>query len=182
MATKNPNTFYINFSGEINPSSVNAIKAYTVSLLFNPEPKYADINHLYFLFSSSGGVVDAGIELHNFLRSLNIKITMHNTGTVDSIATVIFLAGEERYATEHSSFVLHGVTSQLNAGAYQLNSLKEIISRVERDEEKIISIYCKNSELTEEIAKQLFIQGQSKGLDFALKHGSISEIREYEID
>ena len=107
---------------------------------------------------------------------------MHNTGTVDSIATVIFLAGEERYATEHSSFVLHGITSNLNAGGYQLNILKEIISRIERDEEKIISIYCNNSEITEKIAKQLFIQGQSKDLDFALKFGIISEIRDYEID
>jgi ATP-dependent protease ClpP protease subunit len=34
---------------------------------------------LYFLFASTGGHVNSGIVLYNFLRSLPIKITMHIT-------------------------------------------------------------------------------------------------------
>jgi len=64
---------------------------------------------LYFLFSSNGGSVNAGIALYNFLRALPVEIIMHNTGSIDSIATVIFLAADKRYAALHSTFLFHGV-------------------------------------------------------------------------
>ena len=177
MEDINSNTLYINFSGEINPISVERIRAGILSVVQSINHK--NIDHLYFLFSSNGGSVNSGIELFNFLKALSIKITMHNTGTVDSIATVVFLAGEQRYSTEHSSFLLHGVTVNLNSTSLKLNTLKELVSQVERDEEKIISVYCKNSELTEEIAKKLFTQGQSIDLLYAKKIGIISDIKGY---
>ena len=177
MEDINSNTLYINFSGEINPISVERIRAGILSVVQNIN--HENIDHLYFLFSSNGGCVTSGIELFNFLKALSIKITMHNTGTVDSIATVVFLAGEQRYSTEHSSFLLHGVTVNLNSTSLKLNTLKELVSQVERDEEKIISVYCKNSELTEEIAKKLFTQGQSIDLLYAKKIGIISDIKGY---
>lgn len=179
MEDINSNTLYINFSGEINPISVERIRAGILSVVQNINHK--NIDHLYFLFSSNGGSVNSGIELFNFLKALSLKITMHNTGTVDSIASVVFLAAEQRYSSEHSSFLLHGVTAHLSSTSCKLNTLKELVSQIERDEEKIISIYCKNSGLTEEIAKDIFTQGRSIDLDYAKKLGIINDIKEYEL-
>ncbi len=50
----------------------------------------------YFLISSPGGSVNDGIVLYNFIKALPAKIIMHNIGVIDSIATVIFLAANER--------------------------------------------------------------------------------------
>ena len=50
-----------------------------------------------------------GVTLYNYIKSLSVKVVMHNVGLVNSIANVIFLAGNERYAVPHSSFLFHGV-------------------------------------------------------------------------
>ena len=63
---------------------------------------------IHLLFASTGGNVDAGISAYNVLRSLPIKLVTYN-GNVDSIATIIFLAGDERIAVPHATFMFHGV-------------------------------------------------------------------------
>src|SRR3989442_4188200 len=99
-------TIYINYFDEISPNKARAFTTACTQLLgMTPKP-----DRFYFLFSSSGGNVEAGIGLHNFLRALPVKLAFHNTGSADSISTVVFLAGEERYATNHATFMMHGVT------------------------------------------------------------------------
>ena len=53
--------------------------------------------------------MQAGIALYNILVAMPFKITVHNIGSVNSIGNVIFLAGEERYATSNATFMFHGV-------------------------------------------------------------------------
>ena len=50
-----------------------------------------------------------GLNLYNVLRALPTKLITHNVGNVDSIGNAIFLAGVERYACPHSTFMFHGV-------------------------------------------------------------------------
>jgi ATP-dependent protease ClpP protease subunit len=44
------------------------------------------------------------------LRSLPVKLTMHNIGHVASAANVVFLAGEERTASPRPTFMFHAPT------------------------------------------------------------------------
>jgi ATP-dependent Clp protease protease subunit len=134
---------------------------------------------LYFLFSSNGGNVNAGITLYNFLKALPVEIVMHNTGSIDSIATVIFLAGTKRYAAKHSTFLFHGIATQFEAKTtVDRSKLQELLSGLVQDEKKLSGIIAGNTKLSEEEIRQLFLQGESKDLTFAMDKGVIQEIRD----
>jgi ATP-dependent protease ClpP protease subunit len=57
---------------------------------------------------------------------------MHNTGAIDSIATVIFHAADERYAAPHASFLFHGITWNFDQGqTLYRNEIEEIRSVIQ---------------------------------------------------
>jgi ATP-dependent Clp protease protease subunit len=169
--------FYINYFDQILPGHVKALMGVCTQIVTKKNP---DV--LYFLFSSPGGVVDAGITFYNFLRSLPAEIVMHNTGAIDSVATVIFLAGDRRYAAKHSSFLFHGIHTQFQRDStMQPSGLRERLSRLETDESKITGIVAERSAMTEGEMRDLFQQGQSVDLAFAIEKKIIHEIRNPEI-
>jgi ATP-dependent Clp protease protease subunit len=81
-------TIYINFYDEINPAKVKVFMAVCAEIIEKFRP-----SALYLCLSSPGGHVASGITLHNFLKALPVKVITHNTGSVDSIATMIFFGG-----------------------------------------------------------------------------------------
>ena len=99
------------------------------------------------------------------------------------IANIIFIAGSERYASLGSSFLIHGVkmtlTATLNLTIY---ALKEHLSNLERDEERIEDIYRKETQLSHEEIKSMFQAGESKDCKFAKEHGIINDIKDLSID
>jgi len=134
----------------------------------------------YFAISSPGGGVAAGVTLYNFLRALPVKIIMHNTGSIDSIATVIFLAANERYACSHSRFLFHGVaTGEMPAGT-RLNRFqtREFLSGLEQDEGRIKELIVERSSISESEMVRLLQQGETKNPAFALEKGIIHDIRD----
>jgi len=57
--------------------------------------------------SSGGGLVDEGLSLYGFVRSLPVGITIHNIGHIDSIALAVYLAGARRLANPDATFLIH---------------------------------------------------------------------------
>ena len=102
---------YLVFHDPINPETANRLIDFTNKAIVQYAPQT-----LYFLFSSTGGSVDSGVALHNYLRGLPQKVIMHNISSIDSIANAVFLAGQERYATAASAFLLHGIYWTFNQG------------------------------------------------------------------
>ena len=171
IASAQGRTIYIYYQGNIDTPRVNAIAGIVTNIITNNKP-YA----LYFLFSSHGGEVDAGITLYNFLKSLSVKIIMHNIGTIDSIANVIFMAGEERYASPHTIFLFHGVSMNVN-GSLSLPGINELRNRILNNHNTIAGIICGNTKMKEAMIKKLFNQGETKDVNFALKFGIINKIK-----
>lgn len=99
---------------------------------------------------------------------------MHNIGSIDSIANVIFLAGKERYASKHTSFQFHGVNMNIKQPVQLgLNQLKEITGRAEISQDKIAGIVCENTKISKSLITSLFKQGKTEGIKFALNKGII---------
>lgn len=168
---------YLNYFDNIDPPRVQGLMNFCANIIATEQP-----THLYFLLSSQGGCVVSGVTLYNFLKSLPLKVTMHNMGAIDSIATVIFLAGEERFASPHSSFLFHGVQMGFPQGAQlTLPHLLEQISRVQQDQEKISGIISSNSTLSHEEIETLFHQGGAKSCSFAHEKGIVHKICEPKI-
>jgi len=166
-----PGTVYIAFNGQITRDTVNVLQNTMANLHAQDEHK-----RFYFLFSSPGGSVRAGIHLYRVLSALPETITMHNTSSIDSIATVIFLAGDDRYAAPGTSFLFHGVTANFPGGPMSYSQLKEHMSSIEQDEQKIIELVSRNSSLTEDELENLHRQGQAKGTDFAVDKDLVSKV------
>ena len=170
-------TFYVSFIDGIDNAKVQQIMTICSNIL----DQYNPLN-IYFMISSGGGDVDAGIALYNFLKALPVQIVMHNIGTIDSIANVVFLAGDERYASSHTSFLFHGVTWGFGAGAsLNLNQIREVESRLKISQNKIAGIICRNTSITNSQITRLFKQGKTEGVSFALDKGIISEERDAQI-
>ena len=102
---------------------------------------------------------------------------MHNIGTIDSIANVIFVAGQKRYAAPNASFLFHGVAMNFNAAPQNRTAIKENLSRLDGMEKRIATTISKNSKLTEAELEILFQQGEGKDVNFALDKGIINEIK-----
>jgi len=170
-------TIYINFFEEINPPRVNQFINFCTQLLQQQKPDILQIN-----ISSPGGNVAAGMILHNYLKALSCKIIMHNIGSVDSIATIIFLSGEERYANPNSSFLFHGIVTHFPAQTVMtIYQLKERLSGLEVDQNKISNTITGLTKISQSELDDLFLQGDIKSPDFALEKGFIHEIKEMKL-
>lgn len=164
---------YVNYYDAINEIKVKAIMAALSDIITREKP-----DTIYCLFSSSGGQVEPGIALHNFIRALPVEIIMHNTGSIDSIANVVFLAADIRYASVHSSFLFHGINWNFEAKtSLNKTQLKEILSNFDSSESKIAGIITERTKLTPEDVQTLFNQGESVNSDFALSKGIVSAVK-----
>jgi ATP-dependent protease ClpP protease subunit len=181
---KPPETIYINFSAEINPSTTETLLA-TVGNAVNQ-----GVKKVYLMLSTPGGAVMNGLNLYNVLRGFPVHLTTHNVGNVDSIGNTVFMAGEKRYASPHSTFMFHGVTAQVQAtasmGTVALavlgeKELRERLGALEADQRRIGSVIKERTKLDELAIGTLFLEAKTKDADWALGCGVIHEIREVQI-
>jgi len=169
-------TVYIQFNQGITPETVNALTD-VISQIANQDEQKFDLDGFYILLNSSGGHVDSGIALYNFLSGLSYPVTIHNVGSVDSVATVIFLAGDSRYAAPGSSFLFHGVSSQFQSGTrLSVSDFREHLSSLERDENKVKKLVSGNCDVTEDELNELHQQGEAKALEWAMEKSIINEV------
>src|SRR5438045_1747161 len=75
-----------------------------------PAPNGVIFTELYLLMSSDGGNVEDAFALFNLMRMLPAKIITVNMGQIASGANIPFLAGEERWACNHSYFHFHNLS------------------------------------------------------------------------
>lgn len=168
----NPDTFFITFTDSINEDKVKNLIAVITDIINQHHP-----SQVYILFSSGGGGINAGITLYNFLCSIPTEVVFHNIGTVDSIATCIFLAGNKRYACANSHFLFHGVTWNFPQGAAcTRKQLQEYLSSIQQNENDMEKIITGHTSISKVEVVSLLDQGESKGLDFALEKGVINEV------
>ena len=166
-------TVYLNFFDEINPQRVNQFIAFCSQIIQQQKPDIVQIN-----FSSPGGNVAAGMVLFNYLKAIAPKLVMHNIASVDSIATVIFLAGSERFANPNATFLFHGVMTAFNAQtALNYFQLKERRDGLKVDQDKISQTIKELTSITQTEIDSLFLQGEVKSPEFALEKGIIHEIK-----
>ncbi|WP_406672250.1 ATP-dependent Clp protease proteolytic subunit [Natronospira sp.] len=170
-------TAYVSYYDVINEQKAKSLMQASSEILAQTKA-----SKMHFLFSSQGGSVDAGVVLYNFFRALPVPMVMHNIGSIDSIANVIFLAADERYANANSTFLYHGINWNFSKGSsLSWTQLQETVSRFKGDEGKIIDIISQRTALTAEELKALFHQGETKGAAFAEEKGIIQSVEDIKV-
>ena len=94
-------SIYYTFTGPIDSAAASRIAA-----AMNHASNEA-YDHVYMAFSSLGGYVADGIFLYNLIRGISCDVTIHNIGSVCSIASVIYAAADERLCSQHGIFMVH---------------------------------------------------------------------------
>lgn len=105
---------------------------------------YKDEPEIVVEISSDGGYKTEGIEIFNILRNSGKKITTIGY-KVNSIATVIMLAGDVRLIAEHAQFVVHfSRIDPVNLGVDALTSkdFQDLADATERTDRELVDIYC----------------------------------------
>ena len=170
FAAKSPNV-YTAFSGSIDTAGLQRIMNAAGVAVQN------GFTNIHLLFESTGGAVGDGICLYNFLRTLPLKLTIYNGGTVASIAAIAFLGAQSRKASANAIFMIHRTyTPSQSASAKNLPGITKSLSL---DDERTEDILRQNIKLQpshwDEIAKgDLFLSAQE-----ALSVGLIDEIADF---
>lgn len=173
-----PEVIFANIYDSIDENSVKQIMNGFLLVLNQPQkPKTAHV-----LISSRGGGVEPAIALYHFIKALPLDVVMHSTGSIDSCALLIFLAGTKRLAPSNSSFLIHGVTWGFQADTTLTRaSWAEQETQWSISEKKFIGIVLENTTLTEKEIRDLLDGGKVIVPQFALEKGIIHEIGEVKI-
>ena len=140
------------------------------------------VKDLTILISSGGGQLIPGFALYNQLLGIPTDLTIHNTGSVNSIALAIFLAGKKRYATESATFLFHGTQYGI-AQATELprTQISEILLSLDAAEKRLRDIIADKTKLSADEVAGLLASGVTKDAAFALDKGFIDEIIEFSL-
>jgi ATP-dependent Clp protease protease subunit len=164
---------YIGYCGLVDSAGVTRI-AGAINAAVNNQ-----FDSVYLCFSSNGGYIGDGIFLYNHIRCLPIHITMHNTGTVASIATTLFVAGHRRLCAPHSIFMMHPVAVSGAGTSMASAPLQAALDLALRDEERTENILRERTRIPEDIltarrTRDVYLSAQN-----ALDCGLVDEIAEF---
>jgi ATP-dependent Clp protease protease subunit len=167
---------FISFSAEIVPQTTEAL---ILALTNFVNQGFQEIN---LLLSTPGGSVMHGITIYNVLRGLPIRLTTHNVGNVDSIGTVVYLAGDQRYVCPQSTFMLHGVALGVTSPMqFFERNLRERLASVQADHERIKAIYRDRAGINPEVAENFFLGESTISAETAVSNGLAHEVRAVQI-
>jgi ATP-dependent Clp protease protease subunit len=96
---------------------------------------------LIIRIKSPGGSVREGWTIHDLLKNSGKKIKTIAEGELFSIATVIFLAGEEREMFPNADGLIHMPRIPNPEGDFQAADLRDMAAYMDLEETKIINLY-----------------------------------------
>lgn len=116
--------------GDIDELSNDIIRAFKLMEKESSKP-------ITIVVSSFGGCVYTGLRFYDLLNNSKCKIITRAEGYVMSMGTIIYLAGDERYALPNTTFMFHEVST---LGLGKLSELKNTIQESDRLENICLEI------------------------------------------
>lgn len=94
---------YVSFSADINTSTTERLIAVIAECVNK------NVQKVYLLLSTGGGMVMCGLILYHTLKSMPFELITHNVSNINSIGNPVFLAENPRYSCPNATFMFHGV-------------------------------------------------------------------------
>lgn len=111
-----------------------------------------DVNEINVYINSYGGEVAEGLAIYNALRRHKAKVRTICDGFACSIASVIFMAGDERIMNEASLLMIHNAWTWASGNAAELRKQAEDLDKITQAS---VEAYKAHSSLKEEEIKAL---------------------------
>jgi ATP-dependent protease ClpP protease subunit len=165
-----PNPLYLTLVSEVQDTTVQPI-INGITAAIN-----GGCTELHLLMTSNGGSVVHGLALYNILRMLPVPVITHNVANIDSIANVVFLAADERHASENATFFFHPVslTVASDNADHKLISGWGIMAR--RFEDRIATLIASRTQWSVDQIHEMFRDEVTVDAETALAQGLITHI------
>ncbi len=166
--------YYLFFDGSLDANSTRNLRRQLSSLV------EAGVTQINLVLSSPGGLLEPTLVTYGFIRSLPAAINTHAQGFVQSAATVLFLAGQERSSDRSAQFLFHPSQS-LVTGSLGEQQIQERLSQFAAADEAVAQIYKERTALSDgDIAG--FNHGQVIfNAKQALDHGVVQVVEDLKI-
>jgi ATP-dependent Clp protease, protease subunit len=102
--------------------------------------------------NSPGGVADEGIAIYNILKRHKAGVDTYNDSIAASAASIIFLAGENRYAAKGSRVMIHKASAVVWGNADEVRKQAGILDKYD---ESLVEIYSEYMGLENEAIAEL---------------------------
>lgn len=132
-----------------------------------------DVNQIDVYINSYGGEVAEGLAIYNALRRHKAKVTTYCDGFACSIASVVFMAGDERVMNEASLLMIHNAWTWAAGNADELRKQAEDLDKITQAS---VKAYKAHSSLEEEEIKKLMDAETWILPDEALSYGFATKI------
>lgn len=138
-----------------------------------------DVSRINVFINSYGGEVAEGVAIYNALKRHKAKVATYCDGFACSIASVIFMAGDERIMNDASALMVHNAWT-LAAG--NANELRKAADDIEKLNQLSITAYKTHFKGSDE-ELQALLDGETWLLpEEAVKHGFATAIEKNESD
>lgn len=111
-----------------------------------------DVSKINVYINSYGGEVAEGLAIYNALKRHKAKVVTYCDGFAASIASVIFMAGDERIMNDSSLLMIHNAWSWAEGNAEQLRKQADDLEKISQ---AAVIAYKAHSKLSEEEIKEL---------------------------
>jgi ATP-dependent Clp endopeptidase proteolytic subunit ClpP len=134
--------FYARRMAEVQINLAGSVSSQTIQTLMElvSERVGKGARSILLAISSPGGNIFWGVTAYNFLRGIGVEIITHNVGQVDSIAGVIYCAGDRRLCVPDARFLIHGVAAQFANENISEKDLRSRLANLEQNRDTIASI------------------------------------------
>jgi ATP-dependent Clp protease protease subunit len=139
---------------------------------------------LMVYINSVGGDVESAYAIYEILKLSGRKVITYAVSEIFSCAVTVYLAGDERYATEYSNFMIHEPYHEFEQDENGLNmtttSYKRNLKELEEVTNEFFKLISRNTTLTPQRIKN-FIHKSKNGdwyfrSGFAKKIGMVTKI------
>ncbi|MDD6145910.1 MAG: Clp protease ClpP [Oscillospiraceae bacterium] len=136
-----------------------------------------DVNEIDVYINSYGGEVSEGLAIYNALRRHKAKVKTVCDGFACSIASVIFMAGDERVMNEASLLMIHKTWTRAEGNADELRKQADDLDIISQAS---VEAYKSHSTLTEKQIKKLMDNETWILPEKALEYGFATSIEKTE--
>ena len=149
--TQSGDTATINIYGDIS-SWDWCEKDMSANKLSKQLDELTDVSVINVCINSYGGEVAEGLAIYNALKRHKAKIKTYCDGFACSIASVIFMAGDERIMSESSLLMIHNAWTWTQGNAEELRKQADDLEKITQAS---VNAYKAHSTLSEEEIKAL---------------------------
>jgi ATP-dependent Clp protease protease subunit len=135
-------------------------------------------DEIHFAFSSLGGYVADGVYLYNHMRSLPVRMIAYNTGSVSSIAVVVFVAAETRFCSQHALFMIHPTAMPTNENMV-VERLQSTLDATLAEDKRTEAILRERTGLSNEILDARRLKDVHISPAVAVEQGLVQGIAEF---